>query len=517
MRDGYDYVVVGAGSAGCAVAARLSADPGVSVVLLEAGPHDDVPEVRTPFAAVELFGSERDWAYTTAPQTALGGRGVAWPRGRVLGGSSSLNFQMWLPGHPADAQDWAAAGWTAADLADPLRAVEGWTGEPGTGLGAAGPLRLAPPRDPDPSSHAFLAACAQTGIGPVVDWTAARGAGLVPLTQHDGRRWSAADAFLKPVLDRDNLDVVTDVEVSSVVVVAGRATGVVVDGRELRAHREVVVCAGTVGSPVLLRRSGIGDAARSRAAGLPVVADLPGVGANLRDHVVVDVVVGAHGPSRFTAASGPAARAAYETSGTGPLSSNVAEAAALLRLDGGDGPPDLELIWCPLAFGPEGPEAGFTLPVVLLRPRSAGRVDLAGDPAAPPVVDPAYLTDPADVAAVLAGIRRAGEVLDAPALARVVSTPDRPWELGDAELAEYARSVAATMYHPVGTCRVGGADDPGAVVDPALRVRGVDGLRVADASVVPATPRGHTHATAVAVGQRAAALIAGEPAVLPAR
>lgn len=517
LADGYDFVVVGAGSAGCAVAARLSAAPGVTVALLEAGPTDDVDAVRIPFAAAELFGTERDWAFTTTPQPALDDRRVDWPRGRTLGGSSSLNFQMWLPGHPADAADWAGAGWTADDLAAPLRAAEHWTGGPGTGLGTGGPLWLSPPRDPDPSTHAFLAACAQRGIAPVADWTAAEGCGLTPLTQRDGRRWSAADAYLRPALDRDNLVVATDTEVERVLVEDGRATGVVVGGRVVRARREVVLCAGAIGSPVLLQRSGVGDPERLRAAGVPVRVALPGVGANLRDHVVVDLAVGAREPGRFAEVDGPRAREQYDTSATGPLSSNVGEAVAFLRADGGDGPPDTELIWAPLVFGPGGPEPGYTLAVVLLRPASAGRVDLAADPAAPPVVDPGYLRDPADTAALVVAVRHAGQLFDTPALAPLTDDGPRPWTGGDADVARFVRSVAGTMFHPVGTCRIGADDDPGAVVDRDLRVRGVAGLRVADASVVPAPPRGHTHAHAVAVGERAAALIAREYAAVAAR
>ncbi|MEE1929759.1 GMC family oxidoreductase N-terminal domain-containing protein [Streptomyces sp. TRM 70351] len=527
-RSEYDYVIVGAGSAGCVLAARLSADPDVTVALVEAGGPDDDPAVRVPFAAVELFGSESDWAFTTAPQPRLDGRAVDWPRGRTLGGSSAINFQMWVPGHDADYDDWAAAageGWSAPVVRAAMRRAERWAGEPGEGAtyGTAGPLWISPPRDPDATTADFLRACAELGLPPVRGGLAGpggTGCALTPLNQYGGERWSAADGYLRPAMDRPNLDVRTRTAVRRVVLEDGpggpRASAVeTADGERVAARREVVLSAGAVASPQLLLLSGIGDPSGLREAGVGVRSALPGVGRNLQDHVILDLPVRATAPTGLAGAAGDAARELYESSRRGPLTSNIAEAVAFLRSDGGPGAPDLELIWTPVAFTEEGigEEPGVTAGVVLLRPESTGRVTLAGpDPSAPPVIDPGYLTAAADLPRLVAGVRFVERLLDTAALRPLVAGPFGQWKpgLSDADLGAYAGGGLQTLFHPVGTCRMGRAASAGAdgsVVDERLRVHGVRGLRVADASVIPRVPRGHTHAHAVAVGERAAELI----------
>ncbi|GAA2683277.1 MULTISPECIES: GMC family oxidoreductase [Actinosynnema] len=499
----YDYVVVGAGSAGCAVAARLSEDPAVSVALVEAGGPAEHPDIAVPLGALDLIGSEVDWAFSTGPQAGMGGRVVPWPRGRVHGGSSAVNFQMWLPGHPADFDDWPPS-WSWRAVEPFLRRAERWAGEPGDGgaLGVDGPLWISPQRDPDPSTERFLGACEEVGLKRVeVGPGNPDGVGCAPtpVTQRDGARWSSADGYLAPALGRPNLDLRDRALAHRVLLDADRrATGVLLVGGEvLTARREVVLSAGAVGSPHLLLLSGIGPAAELRAAGVDPVLDLP-VGRGLRDHLILDLAVGVPGATRFLADG----RDRWARERRGPATSNIAEAVAFFRADGGEGPPDLELIWSPMAFAPDGtPVPGYTVGVVLLRPRSRGALTLErADPRVPPRIDPGYLTDPADARALAAGVRFAERVLRAGALREPGARLLDPWPDGDA-LEGYARERASTVFHPVGTCALG------AVVDERLRVRGATGLRVADASVVPEAPRGHTHAHAVLVAERAADLI----------
>ncbi|MFD0205373.1 MULTISPECIES: GMC family oxidoreductase [Saccharothrix] len=524
MAAEFDYIVVGAGSAGCVLAARLSEDAGVRVALVEAGGPDDDPDIRVPLHAARLLGTSMDWGFTTVPQSGLAGREVYWPRGKVVGGSSSVNFQMWVPGHRDDYDPWVAAAgpeWSWDAVRPYFRRSERWAGDQADGhtYGTDGPLWISPPRDPDPSTARFLDACADLGLKEVpggIGGPDHTGSSLTPLNQSNGARWSAADGYLRPALERGNLKVLTGAQVRRVLLHDGRATGVELAGQTLTARREVILCAGAVGSPHLLMLSGIGDADHLRAAGVTPLVDLSGVGRNLQDHVAVDLVRDAAVPVRLATADTPAHRERYDQHRLGPLTSNMTEAVAFLRADGGSGPPDLELIWAPVAFTEEGPTgAGFTVAVVLLQPDSTGRITLAdADPATPPRIDPGYLTEPSDVDRLRAGLRFADRLLRGEALSPLLA--DQPPLPGsDDELGELVRARAETLFHPVGTCRAGRADDPDAVVDPHLRVRGVAGLRVVDAAVMPRLPRGHTHATTVMIAERAADLIradAGAPA-----
>ncbi|WP_433262078.1 GMC family oxidoreductase [Actinosynnema sp. CS-041913] len=498
----FDYVVVGAGSAGCAVAARLSEDPGVTVALVEAGGPDDHPDIAVPLGALELFGSAVDWDFPTLAQPGLGGREVRWPRGRVLGGSSSTNFQMWVPGHAEDFASWHPS-WSWDHVRPYFRKAERWAGEPADGgaFGRDGPLWIAPQRDPDPSTARFLDACVAAGLKPVAGGLGGpdnSGCAPTPVTQSAGARWSCADGYLRPAAARPNLTVLTGGPVHRVLLSDGRATGVRLADRILTARREVVLSAGAVGSPHLLLLSGIGDPDELRAAGVAPRVDLPEVGRGLHDHLILDLAVHAPAATRFL----EDARDRYERYRMGPLTSNIGEAVAFLRADGGAGPPDLELIWSPMAFGDDGtPLPGYTVGVVLLRPESRGRLTLADtDPATAPRIDPGYLTAEADVRTYTAGVRFAERILDSAALRPLHRGPVAPWPAGDA-VADYIRARAQTVFHPVGSCRIG------AVVDEHLRVRGVPGLRVVDASVIPEAPRGHTHAHAVMIGERGADLI----------
>jgi len=521
---GYDHVVVGAGSAGCAVAAGL-ARAGARVALLEAGPPARDPRLAIPAMAADLWFGRHDWAVETAPQPGLGGRRDTWPRGRVVGGSSAINAMMWVRGHDVDFDGWAAAGatgWDAAAMRRLLIGLEDDERGATADRGAGGPVRVERQRDPRPVTLAFLDACAELGIPVVDDYHAQpEGAALTMVTQRRGRRWSAADAFLAPALAEvgDRLDVRTGAVVSRVVVEHGRAVGVeLAAGRfreVVRAEGEVVLAAGAVATPALLWRSGIGPADELRALGLAVVADRAAVGADLQDHVASGMVVGTAGGSLYGADRDPRVLARWLATRRGPATSNIGEALALLRTSEAEPAADLELLAIPAPMLDHGrtrfPRHGLTIAAIVLTPESRGRVRLAAaDPRRPPVVEPGTFEDPGgvDLDRMVTGLRTVEALLGTRALRRVVEErlePSVPPE-GDAALRAHARATGQTLYHPVGTCRMGADDD--AVVDPRLRVRGVAGLRVADASVMPRIVRGHTNAAAMAIGVRAAELVA---------
>jgi choline dehydrogenase len=503
----HDFVVVGAGTAGCVLAARLSEDRGTRVLLLEAGPGDRALEVRIPAAFSRLYDSRLDWCFRTVPQPALDGRQIVFPRGKVLGGSSSLNAMMVLRGHPADQEAWGE-GWTWADVEPAYRRSE--PSFPRATLRAPHPLTLA-----------FVESARAAGLPAAEDLNGPdpTGVGVVPVSQRRGRRHSVVDGYLRPARRRRNLDVLTGAHATRVLVDGGRATGV----RYLRngvvadaaARRGVVLCGGAIGSPQLLLLSGIGPAAELEAAGVEPVHDLRGVGRNLRDHVATGILVltGA-GARSLAGADSPLNLLRWLVLRRGPLTSNVAEAAAFVRTRDGLAGPDLELVFAPVLFQDEGltrpTEHGVTLAAVLLQPRSAGSVSLrSADPLAPPAIDPGYLSDPTgeDAATLLRGLRLARRIAATPPLAGQLATELLPGAEASSEddLLRHVRAASQSLYHPVGTCRLG--DDEGAVVDRSLRVHGLDGVHVVDASVIPAPPRGHTNWPTVMVAERAAELL----------
>jgi choline dehydrogenase len=493
----YDYVIVGAGSAGCVLAARLSADPGVRVLVLEAGGADRKTEIRIPAAFSKLFRSEVDWAYDSEPEDGLDGRRIYLPRGKVIGGSSSINSMIYQRGDRADFDAWGD-GWAYDEvLASFQRAEQA--------------LSVEDLRDPNALSRAFVAAARQTGIESV---------SLVDVTQRRGRRWSAADAYLKPARKRSNLDVVTGALAERVLFEGRRATGVAYSAGGRRtsalARREVIVCAGAFNSPQLLMLSGVGPAEHLRAHGITVVRDLPGVGQNLQDHLVAPLMHATEAPTLFAAES-PRQLVDWLVRRRGMLTSNVGEAYAFVRTREELPAPDLELIFAPVLFVGEGlvppPRNGFTIGAVVLTPRSRGAVALrSADPAAAPVIRPGFLSDPDDLRVLLHGIGLARHICAQPPLAAWAGEELEPGPAArdDEAVASAARAKAHGLYHPAGTCRMGG--DAMSVVDRALHVHGVDGLRVADASIMPTLVRGHTNATAIMIGERAAELVrAGVP------
>jgi choline dehydrogenase-like flavoprotein len=506
-----DYIVVGTGSAGSVVAAKLSADPSVTVVAVEAGPRDKDKFIHIPAGFQKLFRSEVDWNYLTEPQKELDGREIYWPRGKVVGGSSSMNAMMWVRGFAADYDEWGeAAGeqWNYAHLEPYLQRIEN------------GPLSITRQRSPRSSTTAWLAAAQECGYRvEKPNQAAPEGFCETLVTQRRGRRWSAADAYLKPALKRDNLTLETEALTTKVVFDGRRAVGVEIEQggtrRVIRVRREVVLCGGAINSPQLLMLSGIGDRERLADHGIETVAHAPGVGTNLLDHLIAALGFDVPNDSLFGAEK-PLELLNYFLRRRGMLTSNVGEAYGFVRSRDGLALPDLELIFAPAPFFDEGigdphDQHAVVLGTILLKPLSTGTIELrSADPKDKPIVDPRYLSDPdgVDRAAMMAGLRMCATISQAPALSDTIGRIVRPRDattLDDATLEQALTYVSHTLYHPVGTCRMG--SDEASVVDPQLRVRGVEGLRVADASVMPTIIRGHTHAPAVLIGEKAADLI----------
>jgi choline dehydrogenase-like flavoprotein len=524
-----DYVVVGTGSAGAVVASRLSADPSTAVLALEAGPRDKNRFIAIPAAFSKLYRSEIDWDYLTEPQPELDGREIFWPRGKVLGGSSSMNAMMWVRGFKADYDEWAArAGpqWSYAEMLGYFRRIENvtdaWHFVDGDDSGVTGPLHISRQRSPSPFTAAWLAATRECGF-PAAQANSAAPEGFCEtvVTQRRGARFSTADAYLKPAMRRNNLNVLTEATATRIVIDGNRAVGVEYQrgGQPCVAHarREVVLCGGAVNSPQLLMLSGIGDRDHLAEHGIDTVHHSPEVGQNLLDHLLTLLGFDVGGDSLFHAEK-PKQLINYLLRRRGMLTSNVGEAYGFVRSRPELAVPDLELIFAPAPFYdeallPEPPGHGVVFGPVLVAPESRGRITLrSADPHAKPVIEPRYLSDPGGVdrAAMMTGLRMCARIAEAPALKGLLGPIARPRnaaELSEDTLELALKTTSHTLYHPLGTCRMG--SDEASVVDPQLRVRGIAGLRVADASVMPGTVRGHTHAPSVLIGEKAADLIAG--------
>jgi choline dehydrogenase len=517
----YDYIIVGAGSAGCVLAARLTENSSAKVLLLEAGGPDTAREIRIPAAFSKLFKTAVDWNYSTEPEPYLNNRKLYWPRGKVLGGSSSINAMIYIRGNAADYDGWKNLGndgWGFADVLPYFKKSENRERAPSEFHGAGGPLNVADLELINPLTRAFLAGAKEIGLAENTDFNGATqyGVGIYEVTQKKRQRHSAADAYLRPALHRPNLKVVSQAHVTRVLVENGRAVGVAFlrNGKTEEAHAagEVILAGGTVNSPQLLLLSGIGPADQLARLGIPAVHDLPGVGANLQDHPMVSVGYLCTQPVSLDGAETLANLLRYLVLKKGPLTSNVAEAGLFTRSREGLDVPDIQLLFGPAYYRGHGlmrrKENCFGFGPTLITPQSRGSVSLrSANPLDAPAIRANYLSTDTDLRTLIAGVRLARSIAHTRAF-----DPYRGEEIhpganatGDADIAEFLRREVETLYHPVGTCKMG--NDPLAVVDPRLRVRGIAGLRVVDASIMPVVPAGNTNAPTIMIAEKAADMI----------
>jgi choline dehydrogenase len=532
----FDYIIVGAGSAGCVLANRLTESGRHRVLLLEAGGSDASPWIRVPIGYARTFSDPRyNWMYQTEPEPALEGRSAFWPRGKVLGGSSSINAMVFVRGQPGDYEDWRDAGnpgWGWREVLPYFRKLEDHAWGASEYHGAGGPVHVhAPSSEVHPLCRSFLEACAETGIPLTPDYNGAQpeGAGLWQVTIRNGVRVSSASAYLRPALRRSNLKLATEARTLRVLFSGGAANGVeyLRGGSRLTAtaRREVLLCAGAIGSPLLLELSGVGEPERLRGLGLPVVAALPAVGGGLQDHLCVSYFYRSR-VSTLNDELAPflgKARAAlrYALRRDGPLSMSVNQAGAFVRSRPQLARPNLHIYFNPASYSTPttsgqtrrllnpDPFPGFLMSFNTCRPTSRGSVHLrSADPLASPVIAPNSLSTPEDVADVYEGARVLRRLSAAKPLAAMIDAELKPGESvrSDAQVLEDFRRRAGSVFHPCGTCAMG-PDERRSVVDPRLRVHGVGRLRVIDASIFPAVTSGNINAPTLMVAEKAADLI----------
>jgi choline dehydrogenase len=519
MAETFDFVVIGAGSAGCVLANRLSEDAAARVLLLEAGGADDADEVHIPAAFSALFKTRLDWNYETTEQKHLGGRPAYWPRAKMLGGCSSMNAMIYIRGNRADYDAWPA-GWSYDEVLPYFVRSERNSRLAGPLHGVDGPLHVEDRRYTHELSQAWVESAVSWGMKPTDDFNGEtqEGAGLYQVTCRNGRRWSTADAYLRPAMRRTNLTVRTNALVNRIVFAGTRAIAVAYsrygEEFEVGASTEILLCGGAVNSPQLLMLSGVGPAEHLRELGIDVVAHLPGVGENLQDHPAAPMLWRTRGTTDLVNLATPARLLRWQATGRGPFSSNIGEAGAFFHTHDGLAAPDMQVHVAPSLFYDNGLReptvAGFTAGATLVDVASRGRLRLkSADPRWRPVIDPAYYAEPGDLDAMVAALRTMTEIVAAGPLAKYIEGPHRPGTTTptDEELTDHVREYTQTLYHPVATCAMGTGEQ--SVVDPALRVHGLDGLRVVDASVMPAVPRGNTNAPTIMVAEKAADLIRG--------
>ncbi|WP_423823246.1 choline dehydrogenase [Salinisphaera sp. SPP-AMP-43] len=534
----YDYVIVGGGSAGCVLANRLSQDSSVSVAVLEAGPPDRNPLLHIPIGIIGLMWSKTlNWAYYTVAQPRLANRRLFWPRGKTLGGSSAINAMCYTRGNASDYDHWAAlgnAGWGYRDMLAYFRKSEAFEGGANEYHGASGGYAVSRGRHNNPLNEKFIAAAQACGYPRNDDFGGATdvGVGLYNVAQRDGRRCSNADAFLHPIRDRRNLTVITRAQATRLLFDGLHATGVAYrdrrtqSERQLRARREVLLAGGAINSPQILLLSGIGPREEIEPQGIELRHELPGVGRNLQDHLDISVIdrertrLSLRLGFKFLFVDAPLALWHYWRHGRGWLSSNVAESGGFISSTNDPALGDLQLHFIPTIEQDHGHRLwntiryhGYTLRICDLRPGSRGHIGLnSADPMAPPRIDPNYLDDPQDLAQLVAAVKIGRRIMRSPPLAEHREVELEPGDTveGDTAIEDYVRRRAETIYHPVGTCRMG--HDNMAVVDDRLRVHGMTGLRVVDASIMPTIVGGNTNAPTTAIAEKAADMIIADNA-----
>ncbi|HSH01980.1 MAG TPA: choline dehydrogenase [Anaerolineae bacterium] len=517
----HDYIIIGAGTAGCVLAHRLTEDPNTTVLLLEAGGPDKRAEFHIPVAFSRLFKTEHDWHYMTTEQPHANDRQFYWPRGKVLGGSGSMNAMIYIRGHRHDYDTWAELGneeWSYDEILPYFK--RGQNQERGASFyhGVEGALNIADLRDPNPLSRAFIYAGLAHGLPANNDFNGETqdGVGFYQVMQKDGKRHGGAASYLHPILNRPNLTVQTYAQATCLRFENGRAVGIDYNHegqpRSAFAQRELILCGGAINSPQLLMLSGIGPGQHLQNLGIPVVKDLPGVGQNLQDHPVISVSYACTKPISLTAAEKPLNRLHYHFLQRGVLSSNVAEAGGFFRSKPDLPAPDLQLHFIPAYYLHHGfirPDGhGFTIAPTLIRPYSTGEITLQStDPLTHPRINPNYFADSRDMDALVYGVKVARQIAQEPAFDPYRGPEYTPgaqtkWDEG---LRAFIRTYVETLYHPIGTCKMG--NDKLAVVNSHLQVHGVPGLRIVDASVMPTIPGGNTHAPTVMIAERAADMI----------
>jgi len=518
-----DYIIIGAGSAGCVLANRLSEDGNNQVLLLEAGAPDKKQEIHIPAAFSKLFQSEVDWNYTTEPQAQVNGREMFWPRGKMLGGSSSINAMIYQRGHPTDYDGWAALGneeWSWEDMLPYFKKSENQEQGESEFHNVGGPLNVTELQEVNPLSLAFVEAAAQAGYSHNDDFNDGEqeGFGLYQVTQKKGSRFSSAIAYLRPALKRDNLQAETEAQVTRLLIEDGRCVGVEYTQKgqthQVQANREVLLCGGTINSPQLLLLSGIGPANHLQDMGIEVAMDLPGVGQNLQDHLAIATAWYCKEKISLASAESIGNLVKYLFMKKGMLTSNVGEAGGFVKLDPESPAPELQYHFAPAFFlrhGFDNPEEhGFTIAPTQVKVASKGYIQLKStDPMDHPEIQPHYLTEEADMQILVDGIKIAREIAHQSAFDTYRGEEYMPGSgvQSDDELREFVRQHTQSLYHPVGTCKMG--VDPMAVVNPELEVHGVQGLRVVDASIMPNIVNANTNAPTIAIAEKAAEMISG--------
>ncbi|HEX2913264.1 MAG TPA: choline dehydrogenase [Chloroflexia bacterium] len=517
----FDYIIVGAGSAGCVLANRLTEDSQTTVLLIEAGGPDQKQEIHIPIAFSKLYKTPYDWAFYTEEDPNTANRKLYWPRGKMLGGCSSINAMIYIRGNRYDYDTWRSLGnpgWSFDELLPYFKKSENQEHGSSEFHGQGGPLNVSDLRYTNPLSGAFIAACQEMGYTLNKDFNGAQqdGIGFYQVTQKKGKRHSVADAYLKPATQRPNLTVLTNCQVARVLFEENQACGVLYrnNGRleEAKAAREVILCGGAINSPQLLLLSGIGPASQLKTMNITVVANLPGVGQNLQDHPAAGVLTASTQPVSLDKVENPRNLINYLLFQKGPFTSNVAEAGGFVRTQPDLPAPDLQFHFAPVIYLEHGFKKlegyGYTIGPTLINPQSRGSISLRSkDPFEPPLIRANYLSSDTDLQVLLKGLKLARQIAQAKAFEpyRGVELMPGPDAQSDEALYDHIRQTIETLYHPAGTCKMG--TDEMAVVDPQLRVRGVTGLRVVDASIMPTVTRGNTNAPTIMIAEKAADMI----------